>query len=912
MLYGRREERALIAALLAGARAGRSGVLVLRGEAGIGKGTLLEAAAEHAAGFQVLRGAGVESETGLAYAGLHQLLRPALGRLDELPDPQAGALGGTFGLAEGQASRFLVGLGVLSLVTRLARERPVLCLVTDAQWLDQASVDTLVFVGRRLDTEPIVLLLAAEDTNGHQFHAHGLPSLRLGGLDREAAGQLLAARAGEVARDVGDWLIDQTGGHPLALVELPATLTVEQLTGHAPLPERPALGSRVQRAFLPAVRRLPPATQRLLLVAAAEDTGELATILAAGHALDYGQEALEPAERAGLVEVTGQELRFRHPLVRSAIYQGATFTARQAAHRAMITVLASGLQADRRAWHLAAAAVGPDEQVAAALEASAAHARRRGGPAAAAAALERAAALTPEPSPRGRRLVAAAEQLWQAGHGQRARMLLDQVQPAPADLGLRARMAAVGGAVELATGTPATACDLLLEGAALVLRSDPGQAAELLAAAAQAALAANQPDLITKRIGPALSGLPGHHGVRVQRVAQSLIQAGLGNRPRAATTPDQPREPATTWPSPAWAWVWPMLVLAEPAVDELTAGGVYSRLVATSRAAGTVSALTVALGNLAITEASLDRWQDAMGTATEGLQVARETGQHATASYFMALLAWFAAQQGRSDECRRLADEALAVAASLRLPVVAGYASWHLAQLDLAEGQPRAALDRLQGLSTPGNPTQHAPTALLATSELVDAAVRSDALEGVEPHVARFERWAESDKRTWSLVTAARCRALITRGRDAERHYRAALAVGGLSERPFQLARAELAYGEWLRRARRRADARSHLRDAQELFERLGATPWVERARSELRASGESARRRDPSTFDQLTPQERQVAGLASQGLRNKEIAAELYLSTHTVSYHLHKVFTKLGITSRAELHQLDLDDDSR
>jgi AAA ATPase-like protein len=359
MLYGRREERVLIAALLAGARGGHSGVLVVHGETGIGKRTLLQDAAEQADGFQILRGAGVESEMALAYAGLHQLLRPALEQLDLLPPPQASALAKAFGLADGPADRFLAELAVLGLLAQAAQERPVLCLVTDAQWLDRASADALVFVARRLEIEPIVLLLAAADGNGHRFHAPGLPSLRLGGLDREAAGHLLAARGDTLAPAVATRLIDQTAGHPLALVELPQALSSEQLAGRAPLPERLALGSRLERAFLPGVRQLPTASQTLLLLASAEDTGELATVLAAGAALGVDSEGLEAAERVGLVQVRGSKLRFRHRLVGSAIYQGATFSARQEAHRALIAVLASELHADRRAWHLAAAATGP-------------------------------------------------------------------------------------------------------------------------------------------------------------------------------------------------------------------------------------------------------------------------------------------------------------------------------------------------------------------------------------------------------------------------------------------------------------------------------------------------------------------------------------------------------------------------
>jgi hypothetical protein len=382
VIYGRREERALIADLLAGAHEARSGVLVIRGEAGIGKHTLLQDAARQASDFHLLHAAGAESELGLPFAALHQLLRPVLDRVDRLPILQAAALRGAFGLldTESRPSRFLVELGLLGLLVELACKRPVLCLVRDAQWLDQASADALVFVARRLQHDRIVLLLAARDDDVRQFHADGLPELHLGGLDAASAGELLEASAGKIAPQVRDRLIEETGGNPLALRELPATLTSEQLAGRELLPERIPLSARLQQAFLQRVRQLPEATQTLLLVAAAEDTGELADMLAAGQDLGCDAEALGPAEQAGLVQVVGSELQFCHPLVRSANYDAATFTARQAAHQALVTVLQGDQHADRRAWHLAAATLGPDEQVAGALEDLADRARRRGGP----------------------------------------------------------------------------------------------------------------------------------------------------------------------------------------------------------------------------------------------------------------------------------------------------------------------------------------------------------------------------------------------------------------------------------------------------------------------------------------------------------------------------------------------------
>lgn len=908
MLNGRREERALIARLLAGAREGHSGVLVIRGDAGIGKHTLLQDAAREASDFQLLRAAGIGSEVGLPFAALHQLLRPVLDRVDRLPLPQAAALRGAFGLddTESGSGQFLAELGALGLLAELARERPVLCLIRDAQWLDQASADALVFMARRLEHDRIVLLLAARDDDVRQFNADDLPEVHLGGLDAASAGELLEASAGKVAPQVRDRLIEETGGNPLALVELPATLTGEQLAGRELLPERIPLSARLRQAFLQRVRLLPEVTQTLLLVAAAADAGELATILAAGQVLGLGAEALGPAEQAGLVQVAGSELQFRHPLVRSAVYDAAIFTARQAAHRALIGVLQGDQHADRRAWHLAAATLGSDEKVAGALEDLADRARRRGGPAAAAAALERATALTPEMAPRARRLLAAAEYSWEAGRPERAQALLDRAEPGLVDPASRARLAHLRGAIELAAGVPATACTILLDGAKLLLVRDPERASEMLVLATWAALAADQLDRILDEIAPAVPRRPGSDA-RIQRVADSLPALGHGHSARVAAGTVPPKAD-TAWPPPAFVWTWPMLVLTEPAGDDVTAEQLYARAVAARRGAGTVSTLTVALANLWLTESLLSRWSDAVGTATEGLRLTRETGQHSLAALFVTLLARTAAIQGGVDEGRRLAEQALAAAIPRRLAVVAAGASWTLAQLDLMEGRPTAALDRLLALANPQHPTAHAAIALLATRDLADAAARAGRVEGMEAFVARFERWARWDRRAWTVASAHLSRAFITQGEDAERHYRSALATDRLGEQPFDLARTELAYGEWLRRSRRRADARPHLRTALELFEELGAVPWADQARAELRASGESTRRRDPSTRYQLTPREQQIARLASQGLANHEIGARLFLSTHTVSYHLHKIYAKLGITARGQLSERDLD----
>ena len=914
MLYGRRKERAQIGALLEGARGGQGGVLVVRGEAGIGKHALLVDAVEQATGFRLLHTSGVEADVGLAFAGLQQLLGPVLDWLDRVPSPQAEALRAAFGVVQTrtETNRFLVELGVLSLLGVAAGEQPLLCLISEASWLDAASADALVFVARRLEREPIVLLFAAQEGQVRRFVAPGLAELHLRGLDAKAAAELLASRVGPLAPQVRDRLIEESDGNPLALLELPVSLTNQQLSGRELLPEPLLLTARLQQVFLQRFQGLPQVTRTLLLVAAAEGAGELATILAAGQLLAVELTALTPAEEAGLVQVSGSHLRFRHPLVRSAIYQDATFAARQAAHRALLQVLGAPQQADRRVWHLAAATLGPDEQVAAELEASADRAWRRGGPSGAAAALQRAAALSPPDGPQTRRLVVAAEHLWEAGHTTQAATLVDQVEPGVADPAVRARAAQVRGHIELATGSPATACTLLVEGAKLLGDTNPERAVELLVLAARAALAANQLDRIVQEISPAITRLPGPHDLRVQRVAESLLAAGLVAGPPATTTIHPPPKTVRSWPDPAFTWMWPMLIVAQPTGAEVTADQRYAQAVAARRAAGTVSSLTVALANLALAEGYLGRWPSAISSATEGLRLASETGQPATAGYFVALLATFAAEQGRVEDCRRLAEEALAVATRLQLPVVAAFAAWTLATLELTQGRPQAALERLLALATPQHPTAHGAIALLATGTLVEAAARANRLDGMEANVARFERWAARDPRTWTQVVGRRCRALVSQDAEAERHYQAALGVEGLGELPFELGRTELLYGEWLRRQRRRADARTHLRAALAVFERLGAAPWVERARAELRASGETARKRDPSTQQQLTPQERQVARLAGQGLSNQQIADQLFVSRHTVGYHLHKVYTKLGITSRAELRDVNLEDTER
>src|SRR5215208_4953621 len=490
MLYGRDAERSAVTALLDAARDSRSGVLVLRGQAGAGKSALLQDAVEQASDLQVLEAQGIESEAELAFAGLHQLLRPILGQVDGLPGPQATALRAAFGLEHGRGNdRFLVSVAVLSLLAEAAERQPVLCVVDDAHWLDEASANALVFVARRLEAEGVVLLFAARDGDPRRFGAVGLPELEIGGLDGVAVAALLAERAAvPVDPQVRDRLLKRTGGNLLALVELPSVLTSDQLSGAQPLPLRLPLTDGVEYAFLERVRRLPDDAQALLLIAAAEDTGRQATVTgAAAAALGAGVAALDAAEAAGLVRVRAGAIAFRHPLVRSAVYQGATSSQRRQAHLALAGAADREGDADRRAWHLAAAAVEPDERVVRELDAAAERASGRGGFEAASSALERAATLTADPHSRGRRLVAAAEHAWAAGQLGRTAGLLEAVRPLATEPLLRADVGRLRGSFELSVGSVAAAQPILVQAALDAAPVDPGRARRILAGAAEAA-----------------------------------------------------------------------------------------------------------------------------------------------------------------------------------------------------------------------------------------------------------------------------------------------------------------------------------------------------------------------------------------------------------------------------------------
>jgi DNA-binding CsgD family transcriptional regulator len=911
LLYGRDPERSIIGGLLEGARESRSGVLVIRGEAGVGKSALLEDARERGSDMRVLACAGVEAESALPFAALHQLLRPVLHHLEKVPMPQADALRGALGLAAGRGDdRFLVSLAVLSLLAEAAERRPLLCLVDDAHWLDDASADALIFVARRLEAEGIVLLFAAREGEVREFDAPELAELRLAGLDADAAAALLDRHAGiALSPETRARLIEATGGHPLALLELPSTLSEGQLAGGEPLLTPLPVSARLERAFLARVRELPRETQTLLLVAAADDTRQLSTVLGAAAWLDVGAPALDAAQEAGLATIRGTELELRHPLVRSAVYQGAPLSKRQAVHRALASVLGGDAEADRRAWHRAAASVGPDPAVVAELEQAAVRAQRRSGFVAASLAYERAAALTPDETERARLLTAAAENAWFGGRLERTRMLLERARPLASGSLQRADIDRYLGLVELTGGVPGEACQLLIRSAAAVASVDGERALQLLnlasvaafyaddvAAAVTIAELAREVDVgdipFARALVELLVGLGAHYEGDLPRAAASLRSAVSLEAELQSDALDA-RRVALLFGGRAAFYLG----------DDEAARRSAQLAAAQMRAEGALGLLTPILPRLVHAEMWAGRWPAASANAREGLRLAREIGQFDLVAYQLVLLALIAAHRGEEDECRSLAAHGHELASARGLAVVASLANWALALLELELGRTEEAFLRAREIST-------TPAVLfMAGLDLIEAAVRAGEVATAHDWLADYEPWAERAGAAWARAVALHGRALLADdGEESERLFEAALDMHAEAARPFERARTELACGEFLRRARRPSEARQHLRAALDGFEALGAEVWAERARVELRASGQTARRRVADTRAQLTEQELQIAHFVAQGLSNREVAAQLFLSPRTIAAHLRNIFRKLGISSRTELARLHLE----
>jgi DNA-binding CsgD family transcriptional regulator len=909
MLFGRDDERAVISQLLDAARKSHSGALVVRGEPGVGKSALLLDARDRAGDMVVLSARGVESESELPFAALHQLLRPALDHLDALPPPQATALRAALGMDEsGSDNRFLVFAACLSLLSELADRRPVLCLVDDAHWLDAASADSLRFVARRLDAEGIVLLFAARDGEARTFEAD-LPSLLLEGLDVDAAAALLTRRLGiDAAADVRDRLVEQTRGNALALLEVPTALTPAQLAGDEPLPEALPMTRQVESIFLGRVRSLPPDTQRLLLAAAADDSENAALVARAAAYLGVDPRALDVAEHAGLVSVRGTRLEFRHPLVRSTIYEAASSSDRRGAHGALARALAEDDdQADRRAWHLAASVLDHDENVVIALEDAAERAQERAGHMAAAKALERAAALSAEGPARGRRLVAAARSASVAGADEYAVTLARQALHDVSDPLPLAEVAYVLGVAEIRRGRPLDSLPSLLRAADEVTRSDPRKALELLVFAMWAASDGGDVDgqLEAARVAATVDPPEGDEWSSfVVNYVQGCGAMAAGDAAHGVPLLERAIEWAfetedervVYWAGAGALWLG----------DDERAGELARRSAALARRSGAIGILAASLGVRASQLFLAQRFDEALLAADEGVQLARELRADNLVLLPLGVLAGVAAVRGKDEEARRQAEETLALASARGLVLRAGSALRALALVDLGRGRWREALERLEALAelVPGHGVSL--VAMMTVPDLIEAAVRADRSDRARTALRDFEAWAELSGAAWVQPRLSSCRALLATGAEATEHFEDALLLAD-DARPFDLPRIQLLYGEHLRRERRRSDSRVQLRAALDGFERLRAEPWAERARTELRASGETARRRDPSTVDLLTPQELQIARFVAEGLSNKEVAAQLFLSPRTIDYHLRNIFAKLGIKSRTQLARLPL-----
>lgn len=903
MLVGRETERSVVGGLLAGVREGTSGALVLRGEPGIGKTALLEQAASEAVDLRVLRGGGVESEAELPYAGLHLLLRPLLDRLDTLPEVQAQALRGALGLGPSSGDGFLVGLAVLSL---LAEAGPLVCLVDDAQWLDRASAEALLFAARRLDSEGVAFLFAARD-GAEGFAAPGLPELRLTGLDTAAAIALLDEHGPSLTREARYRLLSEAAGNPLALLELPRTVS-PGATGTLPLTDR------LREAFEGQVRRLPETTQRLLLVAALDESGDLAVVLRAAGECGASLDDLDRAEQAGLIQVTGDDvLAFRHPLVRAAVQQGAALSRRLAAHTALAGALDPLGEADRRAWHLAMAATDPDEEIAAELERTAVRAGDRHGHAAAAAAYERSARLTAEPAAKARRLTLAAEATAESGDPERAEELALRAGR-PADPELVARLVQVRALASFVRGAMGEGHRLLMEGAALIEESRPEQAAVMLIEAAHIGWYGGERELADSLDRLAVLKLPAESPV--SSLARLLTLATSPIVGRTALTGADPSAVMAEVRSRCAGDTGSLILTGAIGIilgQDAAAHEIIASLVAEARRQGGIGLLPTVLFYLASAQFYLGRHEEARASVAEALTIARDTGQQRWADQLGEVRGQLAAIAGDEAECRRLADEALAGPGAANPAWGVPWTYGALGLLDLGLGRAEAALSRLEALAT-GRRRFHI-IATRTTPDLVEAAVRVGRPEAAAEPLELYRQWAAQARLSWIDALAHRCSALLAGDDDAaaEEHYTSALRLHAEDGRAFEQARTQLLFGEWLRRVRRKTDARAQLRAAQETFERLGATPWAERARMELTATGlpgaAAAQAQANGVLALLTPQELQIVRLAAQGLSNKDIAAQLFLSPRTVGHHLYKAYPKLGILSRGELDSLPLHD---
>jgi DNA-binding NarL/FixJ family response regulator len=887
--------------LLNEARSGRSGVLVIRGEAGIGKSALLDSLVQRAADFRVAQVAGVESEMELPFAGLHQLVAPMLPLLEGLPAPQQRAVRIALGLASGDApDRFLVALGALTLLAEMAEQQRLLCIVEDAQWLDKTSLQALGFVARRLHAEPVVIVFALREPNDDPDLA-GLPSLTLGGLsDTDARALLATVIPGRLDEGVRDRIVAETRGNPLALLELPRGVSAAHLAGGFGMPELIPLSGRIEESFRRRLDELPPETGMLLLLAAAEPLGEPALMWRAAELLQIPVTALEPAARDGLLEV-GTQVRFRHPLVRSAAYRSASDDDRRMVHKTLADATDEELDPDRCVWHRAQAAHGPDDEIADALERSAARAEGRGGLAAAAAFFARSVDLTVDPARRADRALSAAEASYLAGVGDEALRLAAVAESGPLEGPHRARVDALRGRIATMQRRAGDAPPLLLDAARRLERFDHPRVSDTYRDAFIAGIYAGRfadgaglPE-VAAAILVASPADPAGAREELLRAAALLVEAGWAEGAPAAQDALAALQVASTGQEIDLHWLFFACRIAIYVWDVEAWDVLSSRILKSAREAGVLALLPMAAATRVAWELFVGDL-DAASVLVEEQDAVQEAigGERSPGSRIV-----LAAYRGRVSEVDEL-DEATTHAATARgdgpwVPLL----HWSRALLCNGLGRYDEALAAAQ-LAAAHPPDLHVSS--WALSELVEAAARCGQPDAADAALRRLAEMAATCNSDWVAGVDARARALVAGSAEADQLYAQAIERLGRTPLSTEQARAHLLYGEWLRREGRRVDARGQLRDAHELFGAIGMEAFAERARNELQATGEKARKRTVQTRDELTPQERRIAQMAGDGLSNPEIAAQLFLSPRTVEWHLHKVFAKLEIRSRGEL----------
>ncbi|MBU8812850.1 AAA family ATPase [Mycolicibacterium goodii] len=918
-LRGRTAECEALRRLIATVQSAQGQVLVLRGEAGVGKTALLDFVAQQARGFRITPVAGVESDMELAYAGLQQLCAPLMNNLDDLPEPQRDALAVAFGLGVGQTpDRFLVGLAVLSLMAAAADEKPLLCLVDDAQWLDQVSVQTLAFVARRLLAEPVGLIFAVRD-NGAPALA-GLPELFVGGLSDTDARELLdAVVLGRLDERVRDRVVAETRGIPLALLEVPRNISAAELAGGFGTVGTRRSAGRVEDSFTHRIQALPADTQQLLLLAAAEPVGDAALFVRAAAHRGIPVPALAPAESAGLIEF-GTRIRFHHPLVRSAAYRAASVEDRRAAHHCLAEATDAATDPDRRAWHAANAAAGPSDAVAAELEASASRAQMRGGIAAAATFLERAAVLSADLRLRGARAVAAAQAKRDAADPEAAYELLAIAELSPLSDLQRAQIARLRAQMEFShsrrddsgSAQLRDAAAMLLDAARRLENLDDDLALETYLEAIAATMYAGhlgEPDALVTTAEAAKAAV-GRFASRDDPIALLLdgiskcLTGGVGG----AAVPL--RKALTLWCSAAQhgdGQVLPWIFVGYPIVQESAVGELWDdtlmehladAMVRYTRDAGALAALPAALSCRAGAHLLSGEFSTAGNLLDEANAIAVAINDQPLRYHRLHLAAW----RGSTADTVALIESATAMAhrnGEGRLLAVLGYFA---ALLYNGAGRYDEAFAAIQ----PACSTKNLGFGGWCLLELIEAAVHTGRRETAEDAVARLAAQAGASGTDWGLGALAGARAMLADNDTADALFTEAIERLQRTRVVVQLARTHLRYGEWLRRVNRRSDARRHLGVAFDMFTRMGAAGFAERARRELTATGEKVRKQPVNSGDELTAQEAQIARLAADGLTNQEIGSQLFISTHTVEWHLRKVFVKLGIGSRRQLRTID------